>query len=327
MCTHGGSILAHSSGLPEKKFKEASALGALTFKVEATHARGEVWCGPPKPLKTIFRKITGGALKALVVEMDGQLLCLANIKESLMAGVFGRSINGVDTAEADTKADLTSYGPIPAAQATSSRGVTANNPRDIIGEESVHTVLDQFLSAQFAKAVGFDIADVEVRSYSSQKISGDPAAKYDAQTSAAVEKDDDSQASDHEGVPDAKTSAKGKEKVTDLATQRATEPRGDESLSVAPKGATSSSAPRNVESSSASHNPDSSSSAAHNPETSSSSAPHNGEDDHTSVKQDDHTNIKPEDHPLYGNALFKVQAMAAWLRKDLADFRMPSGCS
>jgi hypothetical protein len=49
MCTYGGSILAHSSSLPEKKFKEATDLGVLTFKIEAIQAKGEMWCGPPNP--------------------------------------------------------------------------------------------------------------------------------------------------------------------------------------------------------------------------------------------------------------------------------------
>jgi hypothetical protein len=104
------------------------------------------------------------------MEIDCQILCPADIREYLMAGIFGRPISEADNEEGAAEADVKSSGWTPAATRTSTRDLPAPNSPDMIAEGGVDTVLDQFLSAQFAQAVGFFIADVEVRSYRSQKI-------------------------------------------------------------------------------------------------------------------------------------------------------------
>ncbi|MCJ1406285.1 hypothetical protein MMC19_000350 [Ptychographa xylographoides] len=90
LTTLGGNVAAKDSKTPNAKTKHASALGALSWRIQAALLTGN---SPAKtarvqPLQTLHLTHSNGVLKSLVVLLDGEALAVEYVLEGLLVGVL-----------------------------------------------------------------------------------------------------------------------------------------------------------------------------------------------------------------------------------------------
>ncbi|MCJ1245265.1 hypothetical protein MMC30_002468 [Trapelia coarctata] len=91
--THGTLLASAPASLPSRTFRNASALGGLTWRVATSILAGQPAANfsSAKPLKTLAQKTTGDGetLATLVLQFEERVLVLCWMKENLLVGVLG----------------------------------------------------------------------------------------------------------------------------------------------------------------------------------------------------------------------------------------------